>query len=102
MKAQVYLVRKGGIKIPDRESAAMTPLTGELMLDGEWVTEFQNVPALTLRQNVTKEGVLAILYDPRLVSMRANWMRFTGFEMLDAGDGRRQLVVQDWRCYLET
>lgn len=82
MKAQVYFVRRGGIKIPDREAAAVTPLTGELKLDVECVTEYQNFPALALRRNVTSEAL-----------WRAFMTREAG---IDAG----QLVMQDWRCYI--
>ena len=100
MKAEVHRVRRCGIKIPEKESAGMPPLVGMLHLDHTWVTKSRTLPALTLTAvGVTNEtGMLAILYDPRMVMLGNNWMRFTGFEMLRQGD-EKQLVVQDWRCY---
>jgi len=101
MKAEVHLVRRRGIKIPEKEAAGVPPLVGILHLDQTWVTKSRTLPALILTAvGVTNEtGRLAILYEPRIVMLGNNWMRFTGFEVLRQGEDK-QLVVQDWRCYV--
>ena len=101
MKAEVHLVRRCGIKIPAKEAAGVPPLVGFLHLDQTWVTKSRTLPALILTAvGVTNAtGRLAILYEPRIVMLGNSWMRFTGFEMLRQGE-EKQLVVQDWRCYL--
>ena len=101
MKAEVHLVRRCGIKIPEKEAAGFPPLVGELRLDQTWITKGRTLPALILTAaGITNEtGMLAVLYEPRIVMLGNNWMRFTGFEVLLQGD-EKQLVVQDWRCYL--
>lgn len=101
MKAEVHLVRYCGIKIPDKEAAGRPPLVGILRLDQTWVTKSRTLPALILTAvGVTNgSGMLAILYEPRIVLLGDSWLRFSGFEMLRQGD-EKQLVVQDWRCYV--
>jgi len=101
MKAKVHRVRRCGIKIPDKEAAGVPPLVGILHLDQTWVTKSRTLPALILTADGVTNGSerLAILYEPQIVLLGNNWMRFTGFEMLRQGD-EKQLVVQDWRCYV--
>lgn len=101
MKAEVHFIRRCGVKIPDKEAAGMPPLVGELHLDQAWVTKGRTLPALLLSAvGVTNgTGMLAILYEPRIVMLGNSWMRFTGYEVLRQGD-EKLLVVQDWRCYV--
>ncbi len=101
MKAEVHFVRRRGIKVPEREAGGIAPLVGNLKLTNRYVSASVALPVLELRavSNVTDDGLLALLYEPRLLGMHHNWMRFTGFEVYKEGD-EKQLVVQDWRCYI--
>lgn len=101
MVIELHFVRRCGVKIPDRDAAAVPPLIGQLEMRNRWVSETRTLPALELskRESSNGTGVLAVLYEPRLVGLNSNWVRFTGFEVLCLGE-EKQLVVQDWRCYV--
>lgn len=103
MRVELHLVRRNGIKLLEREVSGIPPLVGELKLSERWVSATRTLPALELTavgaHNGT--GLLSILYEPRLVGLGANWLRFTGYEVLTFDD-QKQLVVQDWRCYART
>ncbi len=101
MKVEVHLVRRSGIKIPDREVSGVLPLVGDLMLHEERVSANRTLPTLSLTASgVTNgAGLLAVLYEPRIIMLGNNWMRFSGYELIRRGD-EKQLVVQDWRCYV--
>lgn len=101
MHAEVHFVRRQGIKIPERDSRGISPLKGTLTLGHRWVSDTKTLPALELHESSpgSERGLLAILFEPRLTSMHSNWMRFNGYEVLQIGDAR-QLVIQEWRCYI--
>ena len=101
MKVEVHFVRRYGIKITDREAAEIQPLVGNLMLCEERVSAMRTLPTLSLiTSGVTNgAGLLAVLYEPKIIMLGNNWMRFSGYELIRRGD-EKQLVVQDWRCYV--
>jgi len=101
MKVELHLVRRCGIKIPAREAGGIPALVGEMEMSNRWVSETRALPALELTTcGVTNgTGVLAVLYEPKIVALSSNWIRFTGFELVRQGENK-QLVVQDWRCYV--
>ena len=101
MKVELHLVRRHGIKIPAREADGMPPLVGELKLCERWISATRTLPALELTAVGTHNGngLLSVLYEPRLVGLASGWLRFTGYEVLAFGN-QKQLVVQDWRCYV--
>lgn len=100
MRVELHLVRRNGIKLPEREADGMPPLVGEMKLCERWVSATRTLPALELIAVGTNNGsgLLSVLYEPRLVGLGSCWLRFTGYEVLAVGD-QKQLVVQDWRCY---
>lgn len=103
MKVELHFVRCRGVKVPSKEADGYQPLVGELKMCNRWVSPTRTLPALELTAaGVTNgSGLVAVLYEPRLVSLGSNWMRFTGFEIYDEG-GLKQLVIQDWRCLVQT
>lgn len=100
MPAEVYLVRSQGVKIRDKEASSILPIVGDLALGARWISETRTKPALELRRPSDCSGtdVFAVLFDPKLVSMHANVMYFTRFEVLTMESGLRALVIQEWRC----
>ena len=101
MKVEVHFVRRHGIKISDREAAGILPLVGDLMLCEERVSAMRTLPTLSLTASgiTNSAGLLAVLYEPRIIMLGNNWMRFSGYELIRQSD-EKQLVVQDWRCYV--
>lgn len=99
MKVELHLIRRNGIKLPEREAAGIPPLVGELKLCQRWVSATRTLPALELSAVGIHNGsgLLSVLYEPRLVILRSCWLRFTGYEVLAFGD-QKQLVIQEWRC----
>lgn len=99
MKVELHLVRRNGIKLPEREADGTLPLVGELKLCQRWVSATRTLPALELTAVGIQNGggLLSVLYEPRLVGLVSCWLRFAGYEVLVFGD-QKQLVVQEWRC----
>lgn len=99
MKVELHLIRRNGIKLPEREAAGIPPLMGELELCQRWVSATRTLPALELTAAGISNGsgLLSVLYEPRLVSLGSCWLRFTGYEVLAFSD-QKQLVIQEWRC----
>lgn len=103
MRVELHIVRRYGIKLPDREAAGMDPLRGDLRLCERWVSPTRALPALELTADciTNGRGLLAVLYEPKIVALGSNWMRFTGYEVHQLGD-HKQLVIQDWRCLVSS
>jgi len=103
MRVELHIVRRYGIKLPDREAAGIDPLHGDLRLCERWVSPTKALPALELTATgiSVASGLLAILYEPKIVALGSNWMRFSGYEVHQLGD-QKQLVIQDWRCLVST
>lgn len=100
MIADVYTGRRAGFKIP--ESERTTPTRGTIALESVWVTETRTKPAMVL--HVLNGGglrnVKAILYEPELVALGGDVVRFKGWELIDYPGQGKQAVIQEWRCVL--
>ena len=103
MRVELHIVRRYGIKLPDREADGMEPLRRDLRLCQRWVSPTKTLPALELTANgiTNGNGLLAVLYEPKIVALGSNWMRFSGYEVHLLGD-QKQLVMQDWRCLVSS
>lgn len=103
MKAQVTLIRHYGVKIPERDLQGIKPLVGDLRLNERWISQTRTKAALELQrlEDCTGLDVIAVLFEPRLVSMRDATMRFVGFEALPVEGGKKALAVQEWRCSID-
>ena len=101
MKVEVHFVPRHGIKISDREAAGILPLVGDLMLCEERVSAMRTLPTLSLTASgiTNGAGLLAVLYEPRIIMLGNSWIRVSGYQLIHRGD-EKQLVVQDWRCYV--
>lgn len=79
------------------EIANSAPLVGELTLSTTHYRGSGNIPSLDLqaRGNQTSEGHLATLYEPELVTLVGEGMRFRGIEAID-GVG----YAQEWEIAL--
>lgn len=99
MKVKLHLIRRNGIKLPDKEADGMPPLVGELKLCQRWVSPTRTLPALELTTAAITNGsgLLAVLFEPRIAGLGSHWLRFTGYEVLTIAQ-QKQLVIQEWRC----
>ena len=102
MKADVYPVRSYGVKIPERDARSMKPMQGELTLGERWITQTRTKPALELRRmsDVGSDNTMAVLFEPKLVSMAGQLLYFSGYEVLPTENGLRTLTIQEWRCFV--
>jgi len=103
MQAQVTLIRSYGAKIPERDLRGIKPLVGDLRLNNRWISETRTKHALELQRldDHTGRDVIAVLFEPCLVSMRNATMYFVGYEVLPIEGGKKALAVQEWRCSID-
>lgn len=103
MQAQVTLIRHYGTKIPEHDLRGIKPLVGQLRLNDRWISETRTKHALELQRldDYTGLDVIAVLFEPRLVSMRDALMHFVGYEVLPVEGGQKALAVQEWRCSID-
>jgi hypothetical protein len=96
--ASISRFRHFGRRLPDRDIENATRLRGDISLVHMDYRGFGSVDVLEVRvpNNVTTTGVIARLFEPRLVSWHGNMMLFRGFEPVEDRDGRWG-VVQEWR-----
>jgi hypothetical protein len=93
MLVKVRKMRHHGRKLRRLEIGSAPSLAGELTLSTTHHKGSGAVPRLNLqeRHNQTPEGLLAVLYEPQLVSLVGDGMRFRGIESVaDTG------YVQEW------
>ena len=95
MRASVLKVRLSGRKCPERDLANAPPLIGELELASIDFRRGGVLEVLQLRaiDNPTSSGLLAQLWEPRLIILHGAWMVFRGFESIEKAG-----VMQEWRC----
>lgn len=98
MLVAVRKMRQRGRKLGRLDVANARPLVGDLTLSS---THYRsgNVPSLSLQErgNQTADGHLAVLYEPQLVGLIGEGMRFRGVEAVD-GTG----YAQEWLVDLVT
>ncbi len=102
MLVHIFPTRSEGIRIPQKESAALVPLIGDLHLDQERTAELGQLPVLQLREpnNWTSAGVIARLYSPTLEFLRSELMVYRGIEVRRLPGDQFQLFTQAWRIYM--
>ncbi len=94
MLAQVYIRRRLGRRIPEREERNQTPLVGNLqfcyvMHGGISIAQI----ALHDPSNTRPDGELARLYEPVLTGLGGDYIAFRGYEVRDGAT-----YLQEWRC----
>jgi len=102
MLVHIFPTRRDGIRLSQKESAALTPIVGDLHLDQERTAEMGQLPVLLLREqnNWTAAGILARLYSPTLEFLRSELMVYRGIEVRRLPGDQFQLFSQAWRIYL--
>jgi hypothetical protein len=93
MLVHVRKTRHQGKRLSNTALSNSAPLIGDLTYSTTHYRRSGSVASLTLqaRGNQTREGCLAVLYEPVLVALVADGMRFRGFESVD-GTG----YAQEW------
>ena len=95
MIAKVYLLRRFGVRLRDREAVGAEPLLGELQLSD---TQYNGraVRTLTLSKlGTTVDNTLAKLAEPVILGLGNNRMRFRGIEAIQTRDGKAGMI-QEW------
>jgi hypothetical protein len=95
MIAKVYLLRRFGVRLGDRDAAGAEPLLGELQLSE---TQYNGcaVRMLTLAKlGSNVDNMLATLAEPVILGLGNNRTRFRGIEAVKTRDGKAGMV-QEW------
>ena len=97
MKVRIQKLRYQGQRLPPQDWQNTPPLVGNLSLHQVHFKGFGSVEVLELWEisNQTQDGKLAVLYEPRLVSLGNELMLFRGVETIGKAG-----VVQEWRVEL--
>lgn len=96
MLVEVTITRRFGRRIAERDLANTPPLVGEINLASTaYQAPLGTIEVLTLQNplSTTAQGVIAQLFEPRLVSLRGDLMVFRGFEAVEQAG-----ALQEWRC----
>lgn len=91
-------LRHRGRRLSDRDIANATRFRGVVQMRHADYLRMGRVDVLELRKpdSVLADGVIACLYEPRLVEWREHLMLIRGFEL--AGDTDQRFgAVQEWR-----
>lgn len=93
MLAEIRRTHERGRRRPRLEVANSPPLTGELTLSTTHYRGVGSVASLALQErgNQTRDGCLAVLFEPQLVTLLGGGMRFRGIEAVN-GVG----YAQEW------
>jgi hypothetical protein len=99
--ASITRFRHFGRRFSDHEIENTPRLRGDVSLVHGDYRGFGSVDVLELRvpNNVSTTGVIARLFEPRLIDWHGNLMLFRGFEPAQDQDARWG-VVQEWRVEL--
>jgi hypothetical protein len=104
MQVEIQPLRINGFKMPTRSHGADTLLRGELIIGHHWLSKSQTRLAAQLRKpGVSISGdeyLLAVLYEPQIKGWRGAGFGLTGWEILDWKSDGRQIVLQEWACWI--
>lgn len=102
MRVSVTRFRVRGRRLADHDIENSPHLVGEIALLHRSFRRLGSVDILELRRpNVTTDqGVMARLFEPRLIAWHNGMMLFRGFESAEE-DGCRWGVIQEWRVRFE-
>ena len=101
MRAQVYIRRRLGQRIP-RPETSQPSVFGELQFSHvSYANTTVSVLELHAAGTTSSDRNIARLFEPVMTNLGSWWICFRGYESMSA-DGGPIGYVQEWRCYISS